>query len=153
LRPEGIGWQTAQNECLAEGGYLATLTSEAENDFVFSLLSEDPLLWRWGPFYEIGLGPWIGGVQENGALEPMMGWYWAETGEAWSYENWAEGEPNDGLPDEDYVHFFSGESGVLIGNFWNDAPGDTLLRGYVIEIDCTPVERANWGRLKTNFGS
>ena len=134
-RPEGVDWLTAQTECVATGGYLATLTTEAENDFVFGLVASVPSVWRWGPLESFGLGPWIGGRQEESAPEPDSGWYWSETGEPWGYENWAPGEPNDGLPNEDFAHFYSGQSGVLIGNYWNDAPGDSLCRGYVYESD------------------
>jgi len=44
LAPDGITWDAANAAAVASGKHLATITSAAENDFVFSLLSA-PELW------------------------------------------------------------------------------------------------------------
>ena len=64
-------------------GYLATLTDQAENDFVYSMGNPQ---WHW-----------VGGFQNLNSptySEPSGGWEWV-TGEAWVYENWHPGEPNN----------------------------------------------------------
>lgn len=121
-RPDGIDWFTAQSECEADGGYLATITSSAENDFIYGLIIDD--------------GPWIGGFQPSGSSEPGGGWQWV-TGEPFVFTNWEVGEPNDGLggPREDGIHFFdSGPEPTR--NAWNDfVRSNSGLRAYVFEAD------------------
>jgi hypothetical protein len=87
------------------GGYLVTVTSAAENNFIFGL-------WPSG---------WIGLTDEvNEGV-----WRWV-TGETYSYTSWNPGEPNN-AGNEDYVQF--------VGNGkWNDLPNNISLP-YVIEFN------------------
>jgi hypothetical protein len=111
-------WTTAKAAAEAMGGHLATITSEAENAFIFNNLS-------------IGSSPyWLGGFQPPSSTEPGGNWQWV-TGEAWGYTNWAGGEPNDQNREDALAFaFFMGDG------TWNDAPsGHTGYRngGYVVE--------------------
>lgn len=133
----GFNCEEASAAAQAEGGYLATITSQAENDFVFSLIN-DPQF--FGTFN--GSGPAIGGFQPDGSAEPAGGWSWV-TGETWSYSNWGPGQPDNGAGEsnENRVHFFSG-LGSTPASTWNDiAANDHNLGGYVIERvgDAMPV--------------
>lgn len=69
-------WQTQRDACVAAGAHLATITSQGENDFVAPLVG--------------GTDRWIGLYRPTGG-DPF-GWV---TGEALSYENWANNEPNE----------------------------------------------------------
>ena len=102
-------------------GHLATITSEAETDFV--VLNLPDAVFHIAPF--VG-GAWIGAFQPAGSVEPDGGWEWV-TGEAFAYDNWAGGEPNNS-GGEDAVHFWQGAGA------WNDADGG-LLKGYLVEFD------------------
>jgi hypothetical protein len=82
-------WSEAKNYCEGLLGYLATITSQDENDFIVNNI---PLT-----SYHI----WLGGTDE--AQEGA--WEWI-TGEAWSYTNWDQYEPNDYLG-EDYLEIRS----------------------------------------------
>jgi hypothetical protein len=89
----GITWSGAEAAAAAmsfEGttGHLATVTSQAENDFIAANLS-------WGD------SAWMGGWQEEG-MAPTEGWHWI-TGEPWVFANWGTYEPNDYDIDERYV--------------------------------------------------
>src|ERR1043166_7346297 len=55
----GISWEDAQAAALSLGGYLATLTSAEENEFVFNLI-DDPIYWFNDPASN-SQGPWGGG--------------------------------------------------------------------------------------------
>src|ERR1035437_4592805 len=65
--PAGITWDDASSGATALGGYLATITSDEENSFVFSLVNS--------PVYYIqghtpggllrALGPWLGGYRPD----------------------------------------------------------------------------------------
>ncbi len=43
---EVISWTFADRAATLAGGYLATITSQQENDFVFGLIGDDPACWR-----------------------------------------------------------------------------------------------------------
>lgn len=107
LVSEGIDWQSAQNAALTAGGYLATITSAAENAFVYSLASSNSSFWTPGRG-ETNLGPWLGGFQPDGSPEPDGNWQWV-TGEPFVYTNWDPGEPNNHFHDgyENRLHFLA----------------------------------------------
>ena len=84
--PDGISWTSASQIADLMGGYLVTITSQAENDFVYDLINYD-MYWD-GPS-----GPWIGGYQPPGSPEPAGGWTWV-TDEPFIYSNWNDQQPN-----------------------------------------------------------
>lgn len=99
-----------QAACLAEqaGGYLASITSQEENAFVFGLVSDEKYFWHFPPYdgssnrmnhHEISIGPFLGGYQPEGSAEPRGGWSWL-SGEPWEYSNWAV-NLDDGVIDQD----------------------------------------------------
>jgi hypothetical protein len=90
-----MGWYAAKAFCEKKGGYLATITSQSENDFVWgNLASKSP---------NSG-GTWLGATNDKSGVYKWI------TGEAWSYTNWATGEPNNAQVEpnggESYVSFF-----------------------------------------------
>jgi hypothetical protein len=98
-------WTDARTACTNMGGYLVTVTTAAENNFIYNL-------WPSG---------WIGLTDE--ITEGT--WRWV-TGETYSYTSWNPGEPNN-AGNEDYVQFVGGGK-------WNDLPNNQSLP-YVIEFD------------------
>jgi hypothetical protein len=117
----GLTWGEAKQAAEDLGGHLATITSAAENDFIVAELG-------------IGLNPyWLGGFQQAGSGEPAVDWQWV-TGEAFSFTNWANGEPNN-LNNEDALAF-AFWSGATAGQ-WNDAPTAFLYSngGFVVEYE------------------
>jgi len=124
---EGIAWDEANADASTLYGpdtYLATITSEEENTFVFNLGIKDRPIW-------------LGGYQDDGAALADEGWHWV-TGEAWTYTNWAKDEPNDwgGTENALAFAFFKGNG------TWNDALNSTRYLGdggYVVEYESAPV--------------
>ena len=105
VNPYGpLEWSDAHFQAEAVGGYLATITSQAENDFVFGLVNDDTY---WNQLPSGYHGPWLGGRQEWDTWD----WGWV-TGEPWGYTNWAPNEPNDdfGRTFENRMHFWSAGS-------------------------------------------
>ncbi len=128
--PELIPWTSADQAATLAGGYLATITSQAENDFVYAL-SVPLFVQAIGNEY----GPWLGGYQLPGSSEPAGGWVWV-TGEPFEYTAWAVGEPSQtaGPLNEDRIHYL-GHGGPAPA--WNDQTNSSDFgpMAYVIEYD------------------
>ena len=131
----GLSWYDAKAACEARGGHLATITSADENAFVFSLVSDNNAFWILDVFGN-GLGPWLGGYQEDGVQPPDSGWKWV-TGEPFVYTNWEDGQPGD-LPqmEQNCLRFFKAEG--LIGDRWDDSEAYNPVehrKGYICEYE------------------
>jgi hypothetical protein len=112
-------WQTARD--LAEGltfmgmqGRLATITSQAENDFLQANFAAG----------------WIGGFQVDGAQEPDGGWRWI-TDESFTFTSWGETEPNNnsGDPTNPNERFLVFED---VGT-WNDLNDRATAPAFLVE--------------------
>lgn len=147
LVPGGITWEQARVAAFARGGYLATLTSAAENDFAHSLIARSSRYWAasGNASSPSTVGPWIGLSQTNGSPEPAGGWTWV-TGQPLDYANWAPGRPNNLENKENYAHFW-GAGADNRAKTWNDIPNDprdlvtvASVRpvAYVVEYDANP---------------
>lgn len=144
INTNALNWTQMSQIANSEGGYLATITSAGENDFVFSLINSPEFFQGIGGN---GAGPAIGGYQPDGSPEPDGGWRWL-TSEPWSYTAWAPGQPDNGGGVESRAHFWSGTQG-LPSPTWNDlTPQDQNLGGYVIERDepLAPVRPGFYGQ-------
>lgn len=144
-------WTTAKSNSelrsyYGRAGYLATMSSEAENNFIWKLMSSDG---------------WFGGSDEMGQVNTAKGstaftsqaaveqkWHWVtgpEKGTQFSngstavtgqYAKWAGGEPNN-AGGEHYAQFYSANSGQ-----WNDLP-NTNLPGYICEYGDMPNDQTS----------
>jgi hypothetical protein len=126
---EGLSCNIAYDLAQALGGYLATITSAAENDFVYGLVNNSSFFTSYN-----GSGPALGGY--NAGTPSSPNWSWV-TGEPWTYDNWGPGLPNYadfGSGPEDRLHYFS-SVGSTPANTWNDIyQTDGNLGGYVVEV-------------------
>jgi hypothetical protein len=127
--PAGVNWSAASDSAQRPGGYLATLTSQSENDFVFGLV-DSSAYWYQRPNLDWA-GPWLGGRQRFGSTEPDSGWEWAG-GVPFGYVNWSPGEP-DNQDGANVLNFGESPSGRI--STWNDLnEADTAVRGFVVEL-------------------
>ncbi|MDQ3143173.1 MAG: HYR domain-containing protein, partial [Bacteroidota bacterium] len=102
-------WATARFLCKQNGGNLASITSEEENNFVSAKLN--------------GQTAWIGGSDE--LSEGRFLW---NDGSNFSYSKWYPGQPNNFGGNEDYIE-------LLPDGNWNDQNG-THYREFVCEVPC-----------------
>ena len=112
-----ISWASAVTAAIAAGGHLATIGSDAENDFIFSLVGNRVA--------------WLGG--SDAGHEGQWQWVTDDGSPDFGYTHWAGGEPNN-LLNEDYLATWGNHS-------WNDLADNALARlvagldGYVVERD------------------
>jgi hypothetical protein len=125
----GLTWNVANQLAQAQGGYLATINSAAENDFVFSLINSPTFFSAFN-----GSGPAIGGYNAGTPASPNWSWI---TGEPFSFSNWLPGTPDYadfGAGPEDRLEYFS-SFGSTPANTWNDLhQNDGNIGGYIIEL-------------------
>jgi len=117
--PGGISWTDAKAAAELGGGYLATITSQEENDFVYSLVDNDIY---WGVFGSVRVnGPWLGGFHE--AVGIPSEWKWV-TGEPFTYSNWDSTQPDYLIASgqtQNALHFYG--FGTSLGDrtpMWDD---------------------------------
>lgn len=122
---EGITWndakQAAENMLyLNTSGYLATITSSSESNFITNLLTQE------NAGYTL-----IGGYQDVNApdySEPAGGWRWV-TGELWDYTNWHGTEPNNNVPEGEDILGLKSDYNFM----WNDGAGSVPENYYLVE--------------------
>ena len=95
---EALDWNQAGNCCVAWGGHLASIHSDATNILLNGIRNQD----RW---------TWIG--LSDTATDGIYVW---TDGTPFDYENFAPSEPNN-LNGESCFHFFDTDRGAL---GWND---------------------------------
>lgn len=116
-----IGWNDAKQYCKnVFGGYLVSITSKEENEFVTGLLKE----FNYSDAF-------IGGSDREKEGE----WKW-ESGESWSYSNWGANQPDD------YKAYEGGQDYLRIGQdgAWDDFNSmadisGTEIKSFICETD------------------
>jgi len=143
-----VSFATARAAALASthnglNGYLVTITSEEENDFLINLAGG--IGWSSGSDEAVeGTWRWLDGP-EAGVV------YWQD-GVTLTYADWGAGEPNTFLGiQEDYMVIKFGQTA-----FWNDLPFNSG-QGYYVEYSAAPTvggvpEPSAWALLILGFG-
>jgi hypothetical protein len=109
-------------------GYLLTITSQSEQDFVFNNISGSNI-W-FAATDEVTDGTWVidAGPEKGTILKTQNGQTAGNI--AGVFNNWCSGEPNGAAHTEDYAVTKWGGS-----NCWNDLPNSySTVAGYIIEI-------------------
>lgn len=149
ITAQGIFWKAARDQAAAMTynglrGYLATITSQIENDFIWDKTkgvgwigaSDEAVegVWRWVTGPEAGTQFWQG----NGSGYPVNG----------MYNNWNTGEPNNtpksSGEDEDYAHINMNPS--TRPRSWNDLSNQSdgpssayyYSQGFIVEFGGMP---------------
>ena len=144
-----ISWHEALADANASGGYLATVPTAAENQFVFQYTS----IPGWSCAADCW-GPWLGGYQDTQSpafQEPGGGWKWI-TGEPWSYSNWGCTLPNNAGPQQDFLHYHTyPQCAPVVSPKWDDTSADFgFFRSYIVEwsADCNNDGLVDFGQIR-----
>ncbi|AFZ02575.1 lectin-like protein [Calothrix sp. PCC 6303] len=170
---KGISWLNAKAEAESDGskfynltGYLATITDQAEQDFINDKIrangwiggsdQETEGVWKWETGPEKGTIFWNGqgATFGNPKGTPVSG----------TYSNWSPGtgggndEPNDRQANEDYAHIIGNDGAGTIGK-WNDLANDFdyssakpfQVQGYIIEYGDKTTD-ANYPKIVGTVG-
>ncbi|HVF97057.1 MAG TPA: lectin-like protein, partial [Flavisolibacter sp.] len=124
-----LTWPAANSAATTLGGYLATLTSAAENNCVTTALVAAGVTSPNGD-YDNNNNPWIG--LNDAANESVFTWANGENC-APNFRNWDAGEPNNfgPPPGEDYVQLLTFNTAQR--GKWNDWFSDRTQR-YILEF-------------------
>jgi serine/threonine-protein kinase len=123
--PVTLSWYDAEEAARARThrgvpGHLATITSQAENDFIARNLPE-----------ATAGGYWLGGFRAVRGGTARDGWYWV-TGEPFDYARWSGGGPNDYFG-EDGLQFWAVPDSAV----WNDIDRtsgfEPFVGGFLVE--------------------
>ena len=110
-------------------GYLASIRSPQEQNFIASALGSVNSLW-------------VGGYQQDGNFAPDEGWAWV-SGEPWDWTFWAAGEPNDSGSNPDGFESRLQLSPVGDPPGWNDLWPSAAVPGFIVEFDTVIVPNEN----------
>jgi hypothetical protein len=123
----------ARAACQNIGADLAMIKTEARNREV------DQLYRSKRDRFDAYDNLWIGLTRKdtnNGSKDPSN-WVWVDGTDASSYTNWASGEPNDYIRNEDCVHMGHEWTGVMYE--WNDHNCDSWLASVLCEVEANPL--------------
>jgi hypothetical protein len=113
VSPTVLTFYDAEAAAEARDGYLVTVTSQAETNFIVAALGGNNIKCAWLGAYQDRTDP--------AYSEPAGGWKWI-TGELWSYTDWCpvSGEPNNVGGHEEWANFHGDFStGVWCDITWN----------------------------------
>jgi len=134
LNDEAVqSWDHAQILAAQANGYLATITTSEEGEFVWIRLASNTRCWK---IDMNSSGPALGGYLD------IAGWHWV-TGEPWSYVNGGSCFIPQG---ENRLHFGCDS----IANNWNDIWNwDTNIGGAILEwsADCNNDNIVDYGQI------
>jgi uncharacterized repeat protein (TIGR02543 family) len=125
---QSTSWTDSQQYCMDRGGYLATVTSEIEWNYILNKSLQNSNVndrfWLGGQAMDKRIG--LNAVQQN--------WQWLNNegsiplNSSEGFQNWASGEPNN-AGGEYYLVTWNNQS-------WNDLPNiSSNIRGFICEYD------------------
>ena len=130
-----------QRSYFGKVGYLATMQSAAENNFIWKIMSSDAWFGASDNFTFVNAAKGFTAFASQSAVEGK--WHWISGPEAGTqfsgsgslsgqYSNWNPGEPNNSRG-EHSGQFYSGQQGR-----WNDLGQTGVLPGYLVEYGGMP---------------
>lgn len=167
IKPSSLlSWQEARDAAASKtffglAGYLATITSAQENEFIRAKLKSDGWIGGSDDYRQINI---VRGTTYTNQPQTEGNWHWVTgpeagtaistgngtpTAVAGAYMNWSTGEPNN-MGNENFIQLYATHEGK-----WNDLSGVaiTSVPGYVVEYggyDSDPAINVSYSRTIKN---
>ena len=155
--PEGRSWTESRAFALSRGGDLVSLNTLQERTWVFANVASRASLWT------TTMGPWVGGFQPAGSIEPNGGWTWVDGQSVYPGFYWdgyhPDGNNNCGGPANymsywgDYVHgagdLFADGPDVRRWTCWNIDFGNNPSCVIEWSADCNSDGIVDYGQIRT----
>jgi VCBS repeat-containing protein len=119
-------WTQSSANAAAMGGYLATITSAAENAFIFENIDPTGAWWWIGASDAAVEGQWRWVTGPEAGTQFWQGLYYNGARVGGNYANWQPGSEPNGGTGENHAHMWG-------GGYWNDWVGNSSTRG-IVEI-------------------
>lgn len=137
------GWHDAKAYCSQLGGYLATVTTQIEQNFVWN---------QFGNTNTSTQGIWLGASDETQEGR----WVWS-TGELWNYSNWEQVTPspdNAGSYGQHYLMLYTNSPDWVqaIISFWGDMSSINSAAGAGNNSAHTVSTLCEWNTLPDVYG-
>ena len=117
-------WSNNKTACEQSGAQLASVLSEAENNFIKQVL------------FDHAASP--GGAHIGASDDGTEGsWYWLD-GSEWNYSNWSGTEPNNSYGGEHFGQMYS-------SGFWNDCRDNSGPDAHIAVCKRNIANRLYWG--------
>lgn len=131
-----LSWSAAKSLAESVGGHLPIISSAAENNYVFSLLSADRFWRRYrNGAVENHESAWLGASQPVGSVEPAGGWIWVDQTPL-TFSSWRSGEPDNGATTPQGNLMMAGTGGRTAT--WNDMDDNIYAHVLLIEFPLGP---------------
>ena len=138
--PNQLSWGTAEANANASShqgaaGYLASITSTAENDWVFANIVK-------------GTSAWFGGTQTIPGNQSS--WKWSN-GESWGFTAWDSGQPDNYAGGTQHTFYYDN---ATVGKLWHDAPDHWggIPKAYVVEYAAPVPEPETYAMMLVGLG-
>ncbi len=153
----GVSWSNARVVAKQVGGDLVVLSSTEAVTWVWDNVASDPSLWS------THFGPWAGGYQPVGSVEPGGGWTWVDGTPVGEFIPWAVGQPDNYTPcggANDFMSYFKNfqiapqnlmcdNADVAVTNCPGGSMGPTISTIIEWSADCNNDGIVDYGQILT----
>ena len=118
----GASWTAARATAISRGADLACVRNAIEANWLFATIVQAPSLWSGSA------GPWVGGLQAQGSVEPAGGWVWVD-GTSVNPTIWSVGQPDNATDcggDNNRIGYWNAQQGSP-RPYLGDSPDSALL--------------------------
>jgi len=128
-----ISFEEANAHAISKGGYLASVTTEGESNFIKNNVANNTDLWVYDVNECLCGGPFIGGYRNS-----TEDWQWTDQS-SWKWTSWHPGNPDGAFEDSQSVRLwdFSSQNWV---DHRNAGETGSVVISYLVEWDSLPVQ-------------
>ena len=128
-----ISFEEANAHAISKGGYLASVTTEGESNFIKSNVANNTDLWVYDVNECLCGGPFIGGYRNS-----TEDWQWTDQS-SWKWTSWHPGNPDGAFEDSQSVRLWDFSSRDWVDHR-NAGETGSIVISYLVEWDSLPIQ-------------